>query len=223
MENSNQTSQAQEINSQMPPINNNSSKSKVIPIILGIATVAVIAIGAYVLGTKQPQPVVQNSVQTIPIPTPTPITSISEDTTFVAYRSLVKDGFGYEVKGIPYNWSILNENENPGVDNLYTRIFCSSYNYDACKKGTFIRVKYFESTKINQDIKDKIDSLKKSGFTESIIQPKDKVSLVNVNKTDFYTYVVAPKGFFEIYGKDIQEDHRGMAYGYFVSTFKLIN
>jgi len=44
MENSNQTPQAQEIQNQMPSSESNYSKSKVIPIVLGVVTVAIIAI-----------------------------------------------------------------------------------------------------------------------------------------------------------------------------------
>lgn len=73
---SNQTSQAQQPLNPTPPAVN-SGRSKVIPIILGIAAVIVIAIGAYVLGTKQTQPVVQNSVQ----PTPTPDQNQTSGTT----------------------------------------------------------------------------------------------------------------------------------------------
>lgn len=55
----NQTSQTQQpINPTAPDIN--SSKSKVIPIVLGIAAAAVIAIGAYALGSKQSQPPFQS-------------------------------------------------------------------------------------------------------------------------------------------------------------------
>ena len=53
MDNSNQQPQAQEVHGQMPSINSDSSKSKVIPIILGIAAAIAIAIGAFALGSKQ--------------------------------------------------------------------------------------------------------------------------------------------------------------------------
>lgn len=65
MEETNQQSQVQQPVNPTPPTVN-SSKSKLIPIILGVAVVVVIAIGAYLLGAKQSQPVVQNSVQPIP-------------------------------------------------------------------------------------------------------------------------------------------------------------
>lgn len=74
MENQNQQTQppqAPEINSQMPSINSDSNKSKVIPIVLGVVAVTIIAIGVYLLGTKQNQTPVQNIAQTTPIPTPT--------------------------------------------------------------------------------------------------------------------------------------------------------
>lgn len=70
MEDSNKISQPQQPVSPTPAFDNNSGKSKVIPIILGIAAAMVITIGAYILGTKQSQPVAQNTVQTTPIPSP---------------------------------------------------------------------------------------------------------------------------------------------------------
>jgi len=72
MDEINQTSQAKQPANPTPTPVNNSNKSKLIPIILGVAAIVVIAIGAYVLGAKQSQPVVQNIVQTTPISSPTP-------------------------------------------------------------------------------------------------------------------------------------------------------
>lgn len=71
MENQNQQTQVSQFPNQMPSPVNTPGGSKVIAIILGIVFVLV-AIGAYLLGTRQSQPVVQNSVQTTPIPSPTP-------------------------------------------------------------------------------------------------------------------------------------------------------
>src|SRR3989344_7665167 len=77
MDGINQTPQTQQPLNQTPFPVNHSSKSKVIPIILGVVAVVAIAIGAYALGTKQSQPVVKNqqisaSPTTIPTPTPDP-------------------------------------------------------------------------------------------------------------------------------------------------------
>lgn len=89
MEDSNQQSQSpQPVNSTPPSVN--SGKSKLIPIILGIAAVAIIAIGAYLLGTKQSQPVVQNPVQTTPIPSP-----VDETANWKTYKN---EEFGFEMK-----------------------------------------------------------------------------------------------------------------------------
>jgi len=71
VENQNQQTQTPQVPNQMPSPVNNPSGSKVIPIILGVAAVAIIAISAYVLGTKQNQVPVQNIVQITPIPSPT--------------------------------------------------------------------------------------------------------------------------------------------------------
>jgi len=71
MENQNQQIQTPQASNQIPPPINIHSGSKVIPIILGVAAAIVIAIGAYVFGTNQTQPLNQN------ITTPTPLSTKS--------------------------------------------------------------------------------------------------------------------------------------------------
>lgn len=99
MEEINQPSQVPQPVNPTPPIVN-PSKSKVIPIILCIVTVIIIAIGAYVLGTKQSQPVVQNSVQPTPTPSPTPI-----DET-VNWKTYTDPTYNYSLN-YPSDWSLL--------------------------------------------------------------------------------------------------------------------
>lgn len=91
MEDSSQQSQVPQTINPTPPVAN-SSKSKVIPIILGIAAVAIIGIGAYILGTKQSWPIAQNTVQTTPIPSATPIDETANWKTYneKTYKFLVK-------------------------------------------------------------------------------------------------------------------------------------
>lgn len=79
MDISNQTSQAQQpINQTFTP-DRGSSKSKFIPIILSVAIVAIIAIGAYALGTKQTQAPVQKVVSSTPLPTESSAKTESQD------------------------------------------------------------------------------------------------------------------------------------------------
>ncbi|MEK7517145.1 MAG: hypothetical protein AAB583_01235 [Patescibacteria group bacterium] len=110
MENSNQTSQAQQPVNSTPPSVNNSSGSKLIPIILGIAVVVIIAIGAYALGTKQSQPVVQNTIQTTPIPSPVPTSSSivlpTIDPSITAnWKTYIDTTFPFSIK-YPSTWSL---------------------------------------------------------------------------------------------------------------------
>lgn len=94
MEDQNQPTQTPPSPNQTPSplIDSNPSKSKVILIILGIAAAIVITIGAYVLGTKQSQPIVQNIAQTTPIPSPTPVDETANWKTYneETYKFLVK-------------------------------------------------------------------------------------------------------------------------------------
>ena len=96
----NKTSQAQQPVNSTPPSVNNSSGSKLIPIILGVAAVVIIAIGAYTLGAKQSQPVVQNSIQTTPIPSPTPIDETAN------WKTYTNTKYGFLIK-YPMSWSYL--------------------------------------------------------------------------------------------------------------------
>lgn len=112
MEETNQTSQAQQPTNPTPAVN--STNSKLIPIILAIAAVVVIGIGAYLFGTKQTQTVVKNSVQTTPIPSPIP--TIDETANWKTYTNEDKD-ISFLVK-YPPTWKVeINCN---GQDSIYT-------------------------------------------------------------------------------------------------------
>lgn len=125
MEDSNQTSQDQEVQSQTPSPVNNSSGSKLIPIILGIAAVAVIAIGAYLLGTKQSQP--SQPIPTIThTPSPTNIpTSILLKDTFLK-RQFDQNGNFFETTDYPNEIRDLNESDLIGMN--CTSIYNGQYN-----------------------------------------------------------------------------------------------
>ena len=94
MESSNQPSFDQQTPTQTPPISN-SGGPKILHLILAGIVVTLIAIGAYALGTKQSQPVVQNPVQTTPLPAkasategiPSPTSTIDETASWQIYSS----------------------------------------------------------------------------------------------------------------------------------------
>ncbi|MEK7517821.1 MAG: PsbP-related protein [Patescibacteria group bacterium] len=93
----NQASQAQQSVNPTSASVNNYGGSKLIPIILGIGAVVIIAIGAYTLGTKQSQPVVQNSVQATPIPSPTPVDETAN------WKTYTNTKYGFSLK-YPNDW-----------------------------------------------------------------------------------------------------------------------
>jgi len=97
----NQTSQAQQPTNPTPNPVNNSSGSKLIPIILGIAAVVIIAIGAYALGTKQTQVPVQNVTQAVQ-PSPTPI---DETANWKTYEN-TKGQYSFKY---PSDWELKEE------------------------------------------------------------------------------------------------------------------
>lgn len=104
MEDSNQSPQSQEINSQMSSPPNNSSGSKLIPIILGIATVIVIAIGAYILGSNQTETPILYPVQPTPTSSPTPTIDLTAN-----WKTYTNDKYGYSIK-YPSSWGQLHDN-----------------------------------------------------------------------------------------------------------------
>lgn len=89
MENQNQQIQTPPSPNQIHSVNSNSSKSKVVPIIIGIVFVSV-AIGAYLLGTKQSQPSVQKVVvQSSPTLTPDPTSAEVVKGEFANNQSMI--------------------------------------------------------------------------------------------------------------------------------------
>ena len=110
MENQNQQIQTPQTPNQMPSPVNTPNGLKIIPILLGIAAVTVIAIGAYLLGTKQNQTVVQNQ-QTSAIPTAIPTPSLlptKSQLTLVQLKTpgiFTNEEIGYTVE-FPKDWNV---------------------------------------------------------------------------------------------------------------------
>ena len=108
MDGTNQAPQAQQPVNSTPPSVNNSSGSKLIPIILGIAAVVIIAIGAYALGTKQSQPIAENSVQPTPSPSPTPDPTAN-------WKTYTNTQGGFTLQ-YPPSYSIRTLDKSPVID-----------------------------------------------------------------------------------------------------------
>lgn len=100
MDNPQQQSGNQLPSNPVSPVSNSKS-SKIIPICLGIVVVLVVAIGAYLLGSKQSQLVVQNSVQITPIPTLTPDPTAN-------WKTYANTKYTYLLK-YPATWNVVTD------------------------------------------------------------------------------------------------------------------
>lgn len=102
---------------QMHSSSEESHNSKIILIIIGIVLLILVGAGSYVLGTKKSQPVVENIVQTTPIPSPIPTIDATAD--WKTYRSALG---GFTIK-YPNDWIVQGfEGEKPGFNENSNKI-----------------------------------------------------------------------------------------------------
>lgn len=109
----NKSSPVQEVQSQIPVANNSSSRSKIIPIGLGVFFVSV-AVIFYMLGTRQNQTVVSNQQNTT---VPTVITTPLPNPT-ANWKTYKNEEFGFELKYPSEEWEIVEEKAIEDYSNI---------------------------------------------------------------------------------------------------------
>lgn len=106
----NQTLQSQQKANPILALISKFSKTKVSPIIIMATVIIIVAIGSYILGTKQNKPPVSSIIQQTSIPTPTlsPAETLAKDdqtSTWIMYPDKVRDGIIYSSRNPRYSFS----------------------------------------------------------------------------------------------------------------------
>lgn len=175
---------------QDPQVQEKSHGSKMILVIFGAVTLILIGVGAYVLGAKQSQPVVQNSVQTTPIPSPTPDPTAN-------WKTLIND-YGFSLK-YPSSLRVLGVGMQ--VDEISAPEVIISKDPDDSKNSypTFhvsIVKKEFTS---NKDLS--LESIAKANYEANqanknvFVQVINPISQTTLDGQEAYTYTLLSKGF----------------------------
>lgn len=180
----------------------------------------------YQSNSQAPRQNLHEQVQTSPISIEKAITEPTVDPSdgSLLFQSPLVNGLGYSLK-YPYSWNARiwdGGGDNPMPIEL-AHEFISKQD-----ENNTITLKHFTSSNPITEIKAATDRLTKDGYILTKEKNNKNIEITKLRRdvsdeTDFYAYIISPKGYYVINSRDSSESHRGITFNYLLANFSLTN